>query len=572
MIEGLQDLDAYMAKAIEDWNAPGIGVGVVKGDELVFAKGYGFRDYGNKLPFTPGTLFQIASNTKLFTAVAAGLLVEEGKLTWDQPVRDAVPAIRFHDNHLNNHVTLRDMLAHRTGITRHDMIWYKSDFTRRELFERVRLLEPREPMRQTFLYNNLMYAAVGYLIELLTGRTWEEFVRERILAPLGMTKATYSVPEMVQAEDHAVPFTERRDTKELYQLPHYEDQAGIAPAGALVSSIEEVSHWLITLMNGGRYGGEQVLPASVLKETLAPAMALPNIGGEARGFWELLNCAYGMGRMSASYRGRLLTYHGGAIGGCYSQVSYMPLEGLGVIVFVIGDHCATLSDIVGFHVNERLLGLDQTPWSERWLAIVKKGKEAGTQARAKAGADRVPDTRPSHALDDYAGEYEHPAYGILAVLLDVEQGLLFDFHKIRLPLSHYHYDRFDTPDDEQHGKWSVNFLTSPQGEVDKAVLSIDGEEVAFTRRPETLSREILERLTGDYESPDGFPFQIVLREDGALSRVVSGAPDEQLVPYKGLRFRLPRESGVVYEFVLAGDRVTAIKVIVPSGEFICPRR
>jgi CubicO group peptidase (beta-lactamase class C family) len=122
-----------MEKALKDWNAPGVVVGIVIEDKLAFAKGYGYRDYEKKLPFTPTTLCQIASNTKLFTAVAAGMLVDEGKLTWDKPARDSVPAIRFYNDQLNNTVTLRDMLAHRTGITRHDTIWYKSDFTRKEL-------------------------------------------------------------------------------------------------------------------------------------------------------------------------------------------------------------------------------------------------------------------------------------------------------------------------------------------------------------------------------------------------------------------------------------------------------
>jgi CubicO group peptidase (beta-lactamase class C family) len=157
----LDGFDGYMANVLKDWNGPGIGIGIVVGDKLVFAKGYGYRDYGNKLPFTPGTVCPIASNTKLFTAVSAGMLVEEGKLTWDKPVRDSVPSIRFYNEQLNNSVTLRDMLSHRTGITRHDTIWYKSDFTRKELFDRLKYLEPQEPMRQTFLYNNLMFAAVG---------------------------------------------------------------------------------------------------------------------------------------------------------------------------------------------------------------------------------------------------------------------------------------------------------------------------------------------------------------------------------------------------------------------------
>jgi len=172
----LAGFDDYMAKTLKDWNGPGIGVGIVAGDKLVFAKGYGYRDYDKKLPITPATMFQIASNTKLFTAVAAGMLVEEGKLTWDKPVRESVTSIRFNTDQLNSNVTLRDMLSHRTGITRHDTIWFKSDFTRKELFDRVQYLEPQAPMRQTFLYNNLMYAATGYIIELQSGKTWEQFV------------------------------------------------------------------------------------------------------------------------------------------------------------------------------------------------------------------------------------------------------------------------------------------------------------------------------------------------------------------------------------------------------------
>lgn len=163
VLKKLDGFDAYMQKVLKDWNTPGIGVGVVINDKLVYAKGFGYRDYGKKLPFTPSTLCPIASNTKLFTAVAAGMLVDEGKLTWDKPVRESVPTVRFYNEDLNNSVTLHDMLSHRTGVTRHDTIWYKSDFNRKELFDRLRYLEPQQPLRETFLYNNLMYAAAGYM-------------------------------------------------------------------------------------------------------------------------------------------------------------------------------------------------------------------------------------------------------------------------------------------------------------------------------------------------------------------------------------------------------------------------
>ena len=134
----IKGFDEYMEKIIKDWNAPGIGVGIVYKDKLVFAKGYGYRDYEKKLPITANTLFQIASNTKLFTATAVGFLVEEGKLEWDKPIKNYVPSIKFFNDELNNSVTIRDMLSHRTGISRHDLIWYKSDFTRKDLFGKLK--------------------------------------------------------------------------------------------------------------------------------------------------------------------------------------------------------------------------------------------------------------------------------------------------------------------------------------------------------------------------------------------------------------------------------------------------
>jgi CubicO group peptidase (beta-lactamase class C family) len=567
----LLGFDAYMAKILKDWNAPGVGVGIVVGDKLVFAKGYGYRDFGKKLPYTPTTMHQIASNTKLFTAVAAGLLVDEGKLTWDKPVRESVPTINFFNDQLNTTVTLRDMLSHRTGITRHDTIWYKSDFSRKELFDRVKYLEPSEPLRQTFLYNNLMYAAVGYMIELQSGKTWEQFVRDRIFGPLKMTSTGYSVADMLKQPEPGVPYTERRDTFDLYQIPYYEDIGGVAPCGAIVSNIQDMSHWLIALMNDGKYEGTQVLPADVLKETLAPAIGLPNSGAEARGWWEILNSVYGMGRWTASYRGHLLAYHGGDLPGFHSQVSFMPKEKVGVLVFVIGNHCAGLYNIVSYNVYERLLGMDQTPWSARGLDTRLKGKKAGTEARARAGADVVPNTKPSHAIADFAGEYEHPAYGVLKVNLK-DGGLQLDFHKIVLPLNHVHYDRFDTPDDEELGKTSINFRTNPQGDVDKVITSLDEAEATFVRKPVKLDAEMLKKLVGSYEAPNGVKFQAVIKEDGSLYLVFPGQSDQKLEPYKGLKFKIKDFSDIIFEFVVENGQVTGLRQIDPSAVMVFPRK
>jgi CubicO group peptidase (beta-lactamase class C family) len=497
--------------------------------------------------------------------------VEEGKLNWDKPVREAVPTIQFYNDQLNSNVTLRDMLSHRTGVTRHDLIWFKSPFTRAELFEKLKYLEPQQPMRSTFLYNNLMFSAVGQIIELKSGLRWEQFVRERILTPLDMGATTYTISDMLKHPDHGVPYREKRDSFELYKIPYYEDTEGVAPAGAIISNVDELSHWLIALMNDGNYKGKQVLPANVLKATLQPAIGLPNTLGEALGFWELLNPDYGMGRDVASYRGRLITYHGGDLPGFHSQVSFMPNDKMGVIVFVIGDHAAPLYNVVTYNVYERLLGMDQTPWSQRFLQVRLANKKAGTQARAKAGEDRVPNTKPSHPLASYAGEYENPAYGILKIGQKGDE-LEFGFHEFQFPLSHFHYDRFDTPDDEQYGRFSVNFGTNPQGDIASAMISLDEAEVTFTRKPEALDPKLVEKLAGVYLTPAKVKFQVLYQPGAGLSLAFPGAPPRKLVQVKGLKFRTPEFADTIYEFVVEDGQVKALKERDPSGEFTYPRQ
>jgi CubicO group peptidase (beta-lactamase class C family) len=565
----LAGFDAFMEKTLKDWNAPGIGVGIVVGDKLVFAKGYGYRDYEKKLPITLQTMFPIASNTKLFTAVAAGFLVEEGKLAWDRPIKESVPSIEFYNSYLNNTITLRDMLAHRTGITRHDSIWYKSEYSTKELFERLKYLDPKETPRQIFLYNNMMYAGAGYAIQLQSGKPWAEFVRDRIFQPLEMKSTGYAIAGMLKQPDYGVPFTERRDSFELYKIPYYEDTEGLAAAGAIISNIEDLSHWLIALMNNGNYTGKQVLPVKTLQATLEPAIALPNAAGQTRGWWEVLNQAYGMGRWTASYRGRFITFHGGDLPGFHSQISFMPNERIGVIVFVIGNHTAPLYNAISYNVYERLMGMDETPWTQRLLDIRLKNKKAGAEARKQEGFGRVADTKPSHVLADYVGEYNHPAYGTLKISMKNNQ-LAFQFHKIGLPLTHFHYDRFDSPNDEEDGKWSVNFSTNPQGDIDKATVSLDEGEVTFVRKPASLDAATGQRIAGTYETASGAKFQVVYRPDGVyIVRV--GAPDQKLVPYKGLKFRIPEFADALIEFVEENGQITGMKQIVPAGVFLSKR-
>jgi CubicO group peptidase (beta-lactamase class C family) len=564
----LKGFDAYMDQMMKDWNAPGIGVGIVMGDKLVFAKGYGFRDYGKKLPYTTTTTQPIASNTKLFTAIAIGLLVDEGKLRWDEPIKQFVPTIRFYNDELDRSVTIRDMLSHRTGVTRHDSIWYKSSFTRRELWDRLRFLEPAAPLRTKYLYNNLMYTAAGQVVEELSGKTWEQFVQQRIFDPLGMSRSTLTIEDNIKGPEPAVPYSERRDTTELYRQPYYTAEVAIAPAGAINSNVEDLSRWVIALLNGGKVNGKQVIPEAVLRETMAPSLALPNNALESRGWGENLNSYYGMGRTVSSYRGHLLALHGGDLPGFHSQVSIMPNDKLGVIVLIVGDHVAPMYTGLTLNIYERLLGLSLTPWSERLNEIRLKNKAAGTKSRTVADVGRVPGTKPSHPLDDYVGEFAHPAYGVVSITR-ADKDLSFQFQSMKMPLGHFHYDRFDTPDDEEDGKFSLNFRTNPMGEIEAVEMSLDEAAVTFMRRvPPALSSDAtLQTYAGTYITPSGAKTVLTFQPGKGLA--IRGGPDLQ--PWRPHQFRVKEFPDVVISFTVENGRVLAMRQQDPSGEFVFPR-
>lgn len=559
----LKNFDKQMEQVMKDWNMPGVGVGVVKNGKLVFMKGYGYRDYEKKLPITGNTLFQIASNTKLFTATAVGFLVDQGKLDWDKPIKTFVPSIQFYNNELNNTITVRDMLAHRTGVTRHDLIWYKSDFNRSQLFDKLKYLEPAQPLRQGFLYNNLMYAASGHIIDLIEGKKWETYVQEKILNPLKMNNTFFSIADMKKQQDIFVPFNEKRDTNILYKIPYLEQTDGLGPVGSMISNINDLSNWLIALMNKGKFDEKQIIPEAVVNATKAPSIALNNSLLE-QGFTEVLNPFYGMGRQTASYRGHQLLLHGGDFDGIHSQISYMPQDNIGVIVFVIGDHGFSYNSIT-YNIYEHLLGLSITPWSERGLKNRDARKKIEKDGRKNAQQGQIKDTKPSHPISDYLGEFEDKAYGIISIT-QKENQMFFKLNAIQLPLNHFHYDRFDTTNDEEAGFFSINYQTNPQGEIDQFLISLDEGEVTFTRKSDSSlsTPEILTKYTGKYKIGTTI-INLVLKNKNQL--FIQGSPDLELIPYKPNVFKIKEFADFTIEFVLEDGKVTAMKQKDGSGEY-----
>jgi hypothetical protein len=422
-----------------------------------------------------------------------------------------------------------------------------------------------------FLYNNLMYAAIGYIIELRFGKTWEDFVQDHIFNPLQMSSSVFNAAAMQKSTDFAVPYTERRDTSELYRVPAYDDAQNAGPAASIISNVDDMSHWVTALLNDGKYGGQQVLPADVLTQTLSPAIGLTNTDLDQFGYTEILNPIYGLGRATVSYRGHLLALHGGDLDGFHSQISTLPQDHLGVIVFVIGNHCQPLANVITYNLYERLLGMDHTPWSDRRMAQRVKEKQAVSIGRSKADQGRVPDTQASHPLPAFVGEYESPAYGTVNIVVQGD-ALQFNFHRIHLPLTRFHYDRFDTPDDEQNGKWSVNFRTNPQGEIDQLVMSLDEAETLFTRKPVELDPALVPELLGFYERPNGIKVQITGDTTAGLALAQPGGLTAQLFHVNGLVFRSKQFADLTYEFVQQEGHVIGLKQKDPSGEYFLPKK
>jgi CubicO group peptidase (beta-lactamase class C family) len=539
-LEGFADL---VQTTMAEWKVPGVAVAVVKDGAVVFLEGYGLRDRARNLAVTPHTLFPIASCTKAFTTLGLALLVDEGRLEWDTPVRTYLPDFALHDPVAGERLTPRDLVTHRSGLPRHDLMWYKSPATRAELFARLRYLAPSKDLRATFQYNNLMYMAAGHVIDRLCGQTWEDFTRARILAPLGMLGTLFSTVEAQQTADFARPHKEEKD--EVKETAFYEEQDAIGPAGAIVSCVAEMSQWVLLHLNKGRHGDRQLVSGAQIGELHTPQIALP---GESK-YAELPSpVTYGLGWAIQPYRGHTMIHHSGGIDGFSSLVTLLPREQIGVVV--LNNLGSLLPLIVTYNAIDRLLGLEQVPWGQRFMKDhleFKQGQEKGEQ---KSAADAVPGTTPSHPLDAYTGDFAHPAYGTIAVA-QRDDRLLATINGVARPLAHYHYDIFELKIEEWDLPLKLSFATNARGDIESFAAPLEPAvaDIVFTRTPHSQMTEkrFLERFVGEYELMET-PMTVALKGENALVLSWPGEPAQELVPYKGTEFRLKDLSGFSIEF------------------------
>jgi len=563
----LKGLDTLAAKVLKDWHAPGISIAVVEKGKLIYAGGFGYRDMDKQLPVTENTQFAIGSCTKAFTASMLGMLQNDGVLDLDKPVRNYLPELKFQNEYTNDHVTLRDMMCHRTGLPRHDMSWYASWATRSEFLERIQYLEPTAELRAKWQYNNFMFMAQGVVIEKMTGKSWEENMKEKILKPLGMDNTNLSTKDMERSADHSLAYA---STDSSIKAIPYRNIDAMGPAGSVNSSAKDMAKWLITWINNGKYNGKEIFPASYRSEAITIQMATGG-GLPAAENSDVHIAGYGLGWGISSYRGHYRVEHGGGIDGFISSTGFFPSDSIGI--FVVSNQGGPVSVIRNF-IADRMLKLSPRNWNKYLLDANKKAIEAAKGVVNNDSLGRVFNTNPSHPLADYAGIYKNPGYGSIEIMAKGDE-LSSKFNSINIIFKHFHYDQFKAfPQDPslEGASFKVSFVTDDKGAISKLTVPFeDGvKDIEFARETKAIdiSKEDLQEYVGEYELGPDAVARFYIKGEKTLYAFIEGQPEYELVPVKKNEFNLKVMSGYSVKFE-TNDKgeVTAVNFIQPEGIF-----
>lgn len=577
----LTGLDAELQKVLSDWKAAGFAVAVVEKNKVIYAKGYGVKDIKTKDPVNENTLFAIGSCTKAFTSTLVGMLAAEGKLSYDEPVRRYLPSLEFYNHEMNNLITLRDMMSHKTGLPRHDLSWYLNQSENRDsLIQRIKHMEPTYRPKEKYQYNNFMFLAQGVVVEKLTGKSWEQNMRDKLFKPLGMARSNMPYSAVKNDMNLATPHEYKNDST-LQIVPHY-NIAGMGPAGAVYSSVSEMAHWVQAWIYGGKYNGAEVMPPLHFKEAMSaqsvsgpgvPDMMHPDISG----------ANYGFGWGLSTYRGHYRVEHGGAIDGFIASTCFFPTDSIGIIV-LSNQGLRQIPTIVRNLVADRMLKLPKADWNKEQLEARDKANKAAKEAKEKVGSTRNIHAKMSHPLAAYEGIYHHPGYGNMHVFLK-NDSLFLGTAKQTMWLGHWHYDFFypylveedGKIDTTEKGEIYFRFNTDVKGEIQS--MNAYGMEaptiqLEFKKTPKAkpLTKTELESYLGEYDL-GGVIAKVYLKGENTLMVEVPGQPPYELIPVGNHKFSFKAVEGYHVQFdKKEGSTASALTFIQPNGNFKAERK
>ncbi|CAN5826348.1 serine hydrolase [soil metagenome] len=473
----LAGFDEYVQKSMREWKVPGVALAIIRGDSVVLAKGYGVRTLDRPEAVDANTVFAIGSASKAFTATLVGMLVDEGKVKWYDPVTTHLPGFQLYDPYVTRELAVRDLLSHRSGLARGDLLWYGTTNDPSEILRRVRFLKPSWSFRSQYGYQNIMYVAAGQIVANKTGKSWDAAVRDRLLVPLGMTASNTSTHPLRTLPNVASPHADIEDTVRVISWRNI-DNAG--PAGSINSSANDMTRWVRFQLDSAKVGRKQLVSTAAFTETHTPHVVIrrDSTAREANPFTHF--SSYGLGWSLADYRGRELVHHGGNIDGMSALVALMPGEDIGMVILT-NMNGSGLPTVLMRRAFDALLGTPPRDWSAELLRLRDRTLARAKETERKREAERVKGTRPSLPLSAYVGTYADSMYGEAKVRqengrLVVEFGPSFVGE-----MEHWHFNTFRTRwRDPSMGRGWINFTIGSNGKVRQ----MEMENIADFRREE----------------------------------------------------------------------------------------
>lgn len=478
----LQKLDAYFAATLQPWKVPGMAIAIVKDDRVVLAKGYGVRDVNKGGAVDENTLFAIASNSKAFNAAALAMLVDEGRLKWDDRVIDYLPYFQLYDPYVTYDMRIRDLLSHRSGLGTFsgDLLWWASTYSAEEVVRRARYLKPAAPFRAKYGYSNIMFLAAGQIVPAITGKKWTDFIQERILNPLGMSHTVLSVNDLQGKSNVATP---HRVWQGKILPMAWQNWDNMAAAGGIISCVADMAKWLRLQLHRGALDGTRLFSEAASSEMWSPHTIIPVSKTSEKRFPSTHFRAYGLGWGMMDYHGRKVLTHGGGYDGMNSRVALVPEENLGMVILT--NQMTSVQTALMYRILDAYLGGVEKEWSGEYLKITERNKRRAAERKARAAAARVPNTKPSLPLEAYTGTYGGPMYGDADVKLE-NGALVVQFlptPDLKGDLIHWHYDTFQVKWRKQFAWFDegwVQFLMDAGGKVIEMKVDVPNNDLWFT--------------------------------------------------------------------------------------------
>ena len=578
-MNSLENFTPYIEKAMKSWHCPGTAVAIVKEDEVLYQKVFGLRNVKAELALTEDSRFPMASVTKSFTAMSVALLVDEGKLEWDKPVRDYMPEFILDDPYVTQHVTVRDMLSHRTGLPRHDLSAWRLDVPRTEYVKRMKHFKFSATFREKFQYNNLMYYMTAYLVEKVSGQRWEAFMQERIFEPLGMTASNFQPeppqPGQITAVGYRVDWDEEGQFESLVQMPYgLHTELSPSSGGALFSSLADLTQWLKVHVNQGQAGDLQIVSANNLKQMHLPQMIIPG-GGYQEALMGTTIFTYGLGWFVEPYRDYTLVHHGGNVEGFSLIIGFVPQAKVGVIGLT-NIAMMPLRDVLLYEGIDRALGLEARDWNGRFHAMFDPIIQAIAQDKRTAAVEKIENAPLTHSPESYTGTFAakgYPDFAVRATEAGYQARLVgsLDWSQLR----HYHFNVFEWYLADFDSWLKVRFLVNDNGEIVSVSIPIEPavDNVIFERKPLEIPPDVVAELLGEYLLPMGDLVITISKHDDKYYATQTGGTAEEITPYKldeavvGFKTKRTR-----FDFVREDGLISRVMLKTPGATFAAPRR